>query len=399
MRGQPATAAHFDRGCQLLWPEHPDYAEFLNSEFDEVVKSARGFVARLFKQALTRPPSAPADFTLPHELTGPGQALFEEIGRTHAQQGQDVTGLLAAYRVGATVAWRHIVIEATRRAVPAESLAALATALFAAVDQLSAASLRGYVRQEAASIHHRDQARERLLELLLSDRCDSATVAASAADAGWPLPEQAALVLFPRSPHHPDLSRPNLGRDCLWSRQAGLTIAVIPDPEGPGQRTRLATALRGLGAVVGESVSTARLPASLPRARSALTLRQRGVLQDDPLFVDQHLDTLIVHHDPALLHSLRLTVLAPLAPLPEPTRERLEQTLRCWLTHMGNRRAIAHELHIHPQTVRYRLAQLRELFESSLNDPLARAEMILAMAWGHPFPKPPTTSAVLAEPG
>jgi hypothetical protein len=49
---------------------------------------------------------------------------------------------------------------------------------------------------------------------------------------------------------------------------------------------------------------------------------------------------------------------------------------------MGNRKVVADELHVHPQTVRYRLTQLRELFGSALDDPATRAALLLALAWG-----------------
>lgn len=37
---------------------------------------------------------------------------------------------------------------------------------------------------------------------------------------------------------------------------------------------------------------------------------------------------------------------------------------------------------MHPQTVRYRLTQLRELFDSALDDPATRAALLLALVWG-----------------
>jgi hypothetical protein len=69
---------------------------------------------------------------------------------------------------------------------------------------------------------------------------------------------------------------------------------------------------------------------------------------------------------------------------------------------MGNRQAMAEELHVHPQTVRYRMAQLRELFGSALDDPSARATLLLALAWGppadeRPVPGSPTSSAELVD--
>ena len=77
--------------------------------------------------------------------------------------------------------------------------------------------------------------------------------------------------------------------------------------------------------------------------------------------MEDHLDALIVHRDPRILLALREQVLAPLTAAPIASRERLAETLASWLRWMGDRRAMAAELHVHPQTVRYRLGQLREL--------------------------------------
>ena len=68
-------------------------------------------------------------------------------------------------------------------------------------------------------------------------------------------------------------------------------------------------------------------------------------------------------------------------------RRRLAETLRAWLDRPGQVQAVAAALDVHPQTVRYRLRQLRELFGSSLEDPDARFELALALraAEGHPL--------------
>jgi DNA-binding PucR family transcriptional regulator len=111
-------------------------------------------------------------------------------------------------------------------------------------------------------------------------------------------------------------------------------------------------------------------------------LKQSRVLLDDPLFVDEHLDAILVHRDEVLLAALRQRYLGPLTQLPGGTRDRLSETLKSWLMNMGNRQAVASELQVHPQTVRYRLARLRELFGSALDDPTTRAALLLALAWG-----------------
>jgi DNA-binding PucR family transcriptional regulator len=90
---------------------------------------------------------------------------------------------------------------------------------------------------------------------------------------------------------------------------------------------------------------------------------------------------LIVHRDDRLLSALQDQVLAPLAEQPAGARQRLEETLVAWLTHMGDHRAIAAALHVHPQTVRYRLARLRALFGAALEDPHTRLRLTLALCW------------------
>ena len=54
-------------------------------------------------------------------------------------------------------------------------------------------------------------------------------------------------------------------------------------------------------------------------------------------------------------------------------------TLRAWLDRPGQVQAVAATLGVHPQTVRYRLGRLRELFGERLEDPDARFELALAL--------------------
>jgi sugar diacid utilization regulator len=161
--------------------------------------------------------------------------------------------------------------------------------------------------------------------------------------------------------------------------------AIVPDAAGPGQRDRLATTLSGVPAVVGPTVPLDRLPGAVRITETVVRLRRDGVLTGDPLFVDEHLDTIIVHRDRDLLSALRRRALSPLDGCGSGTRRRLEETLGAWLRHGGDVGAVATDLHIHPQTVRYRLKQLREFFGPALDtDPDTRLRLTLALAWGPP---------------
>jgi DNA-binding PucR family transcriptional regulator len=106
----------------------------------------------------------------------------------------------------------------------------------------------------------------------------------------------------------------------------------------------------------------------------------------DPVLVEEHLDTVIVHRDPRLLDLLREQYLAPLDDASPASRLMLRETLRSWLRNMGDRAAMAEELHVHRQTVRYRLGRLSELFGSALQDPDQRARLMLGPHGNPPVP-------------
>jgi DNA-binding PucR family transcriptional regulator len=111
-----------------------------------------------------------------------------------------------------------------------------------------------------------------------------------------------------------------------------------------------------------------------------MVLADEGVLQEDGLIVaDERLGLLAVHADPALVRDLATARLAPLAAATPASRERLEATLLSWLAHQGAVSEVAAALHVHPQTVRYRLARLRDHFGADLDDPDTRFELELAL--------------------
>lgn len=360
---------------ELLTEDWPDYAEFLAHEQDEVAIAATAFMRHLIEIA-EQPETSFARIE-----AGPQVALFEEIGRIQWREGRDLTTLLGAYQVGARVAWRHVSRATLDARVTPASLAALAEAVFIFIDRLSSASARGFVLEQSEASAARERLRDELVELLLSDRSDSVTVRGAASRAGWPLPREAAVILIDPDNVVGQAMLSRLDSSCLPIRRRTWAGAVVPDPVRPGRRRRLAQLLQGAGAVVGHPVTLEHLPASLHIAEIAASLRSDGVLTEDPVFANEHLDAIIVHRDPRLLAALRDKVLAPLHDQSPAVRERLTETLGSWLRHLGDRQAIAAEMHVHPQTVRYRMAQLHGLFGAALDNPAARSRLTLALAW------------------
>ena len=117
------------------------------------------------------------------------------------------------------------------------------------------------------------------------------------------------------------------------------------------------------------------MAASLRRALRCVALGFEGIVD-----TDEQLRTLVLDADPRARSDLRSQVLAPLQQVRPSTAEKLTDTLRAWLRHQGRRDAVAQELFVHAQTVRYRVGQLRELYGDRLEDPTFILDATLALA-------------------
>jgi hypothetical protein len=380
LKGLPDLLAEVRDRLSEHWP---DYAAFLDTDRDAVLGPAELFVHRLIDMSIANLES-PEQTTLDH-ADGTVRRVFEEIGRRQLQEGNDLTRLLTAFQLGARVAWRHVAATALRLEFAPDNLAALADSVFVFVNQLSFSAANGYLQEQIDDAMARERRREELANLLLSGRASIEAIRAAALQASWRIPETAAVVVYGGDHHAAGTLVARLEPGALPIRRDGLVVgAIVPEPAGPGRRLQLSRELAGMGAVVGNSVALAQLPRSLEIARIAVRLRNTGILSDDPVFADEHLDALIVWRDESLVAALRDEMLAPLQGETTAARERLAETLASWLRHFGDRQAIAHELSIHPQTVRYRMARLRTLYGDRLDDPDSRARLFLALEWPGP---------------
>lgn len=380
---QARLVAHFPQimsavaqELSILWPACVEFAADRGTELadtaDQVVDR---LLATLGPDALTHPASAP-------ELDPLLVAMFDQLGRVQFQQGRDLNGILTAYQAGARVAWAHISQEAMRVGLDTRRLSRLAETLFMLTHDISARTTDGYVREqsERGLVSHR--ARSELAGLLMSTLPDSNGVRLVADQAGWAVPDALAFVLLRDEGDPPLPSRPRLDPEWLVVHVGDVVGWLVPWVAGI--EPRLQRALGDLPAVVGPAVPVTDARRSMRVARSARRLQDAGALPETMILVPEHIDTMLVHRNPELLAALRVRVLAPLDRLPDATRDRLVETLTSWLRHFGARRAVAQELHIHPQTVRYRLDQLREAFGDALDDPAQRAQLFLALVWGPP---------------
>lgn len=370
--------------ADALRPVLPDLAEEIISAIGEEVEAYRRPLEGPFgrgvrvgvERALGRfveslvDPDAAADSGV--------REIYVALGRGEMRAGRSLDALLSAYRIGARIAWERCVVVGQEAGHEPRTLYRLASAMFSYIDQISAESVEGYAEEQAAALMERQRRRRALVRLLARDDAGAEEVRELSHLAAWPRPATVA-GLVARAPDADRLAS-RLGGEAIAVHDGDTALAFVPDPDAPGRLGELAAALDGMPAALGPTVALERAARSLARARGAFGLLDTGVLPArSPLVADEHLPALMLHGDAALAADLAARALAPLVELRPGPRDRLTETLRAWLDEPGQVTRIAARLHVHPQTVRYRVGQLRELLGERLDDPEARFELALAV--------------------
>jgi hypothetical protein len=125
----------------------------------------------------------------------------------------------------------------------------LAEAIFAYIDELSAASAEGYAQEQSASAGARQAAAPAAARAARPRPAAAAgEIEQAADDAGWPLPRRLAALAF--SADRPEHTPRGCRSTCSWCLR-GTTRAFVPDPDAPGRRPELQRALEGVTAALG----------------------------------------------------------------------------------------------------------------------------------------------------
>lgn len=310
-------------------------------------------------------------------------AMYHGLGRTMARQDRGLDALQSALRVGGMQAWRRLSRTAEGLGWNSAVVSALGELALHTAHEVAEAAARGYAEEQLSSSEHLERRRRRLIGLLLGEDPVSAEAVHDLARAArWPLPRQVAVVAIASSPDVRDEAWPLTASDVLVDMDSRPPRMLVPDPHHQTDfagRT-FARAVRDRPAAIGPTVSVTQAARSLLWATRALGLMGRGILPRQGVVrcVD-HLSTLLLHSDEPLLDELRSHVLAPLDGVSPAQRSRHVETLLAWLLSGNNAPDVAARLHLHPQSVRYRLRQLKQLFGDALDDPDTRLDLILAL--------------------
>jgi hypothetical protein len=352
--------------------EVPEYARPLEGTFGRGIRTGVGEALRQFV-ALIRDPEAGRER---------GREVYVQLGRGEQRQGRTLDSLLAAYRIGARVAWRRIAAAGRRADLAAEPLTLLAEAIFAYIDELSADSVDGFADAQAEVEDVRRRRRYELARLLLAEQPpEHADIAAAARAATWPLPGRVAAAACAERDLVAVARR--LPPDSLATVLEGTGCLLIPDPEGPSRADGLSRAAARSRLALGPAAEPAALSESWTLALALLRASDAGAVPSGGLLrVEEHLGQLLLAEAQPLTARIAARRLGPLSDLTPKAEERMRETALAHVRHHGNAVAMAAEMQVHPQTARYRIARLKELLGDQLDDPDARFELEIALRSG-----------------
>ncbi|MEU1845557.1 PucR family transcriptional regulator [Micromonospora sediminicola] len=274
------------------------------------------------------------------------------LGADRAAQGVSVAGLLRGVQAGRDRAVELVVRHGRDAGIPDEVLVEGLLTIGRYAAAVERAVVDGHRKAERELVRSGPAARAHLLRRLLTDGPDDT-----------PAAELARFGLRPEGRYHclvaaaPDPVRAHTLHRQL-ARHGGLLGAV--EDRLAGLLPRLpGAAPADLLALVTPAQPLARAPAMyalcLAALRTATHRRLRGLRQVTDLAGETALAA-----QPALAELLRATLLGPLDPADEFHRE-LATTALAWLDHGQRLDQTAAALHVHPNTVRYRLRRLREV--------------------------------------
>ncbi len=374
--GTPAAQWIQDRRRQLV---ERVLARLAGSSPDADLAWIVGYNIDLFVRSLQNPEDRP--------VTEEDAADLVASAARRASEGQPVENLMRDYQLGFNAVWEAVLDEVGSQ--DAAGLLRLTARTHAHLLAVTTLVLRGYHHEAARLSTGERDARYGVFAALLAGE-DPET---SARRAGLTLAERYLVLCLhltgpvtgeadpPLVVHH---RRANTIQRVLSEHSDGGVLALIGDPTAtvliplPGHTSGAADrAHAGLQRLIGvldvdvHVGATLAVTADIPSAAAqSAEIAEIAVATHRPAGI-YHLADLLIEYQltrPGPAFQLLLQRLAPLDEHPD-----WEQTLRAYLRHGCDRRLTADELHLHPNSVDYRLARLAGACGFDATDPAQRA--------------------------
>ncbi|MGI8332566.1 PucR family transcriptional regulator [Actinomadura scrupuli] len=353
--------------AQQIREQVPEYAQPAESEYGRRIQQTISETVEHFVGSLDRPEEGW------HSLT----ELYTRLGAHEARRGNGLEGMQTAMRLSSQVACRRFIKDAYRLGWSRETLALLTDSLFLLLGIVADAAAQGYAAARGELASERERYRGRLRDLLVIDPPTSReAITELARSAGWELPRTVGVVALRRPVRATARLVPPV---VLADWDGAAPYLVVPDPDGPGQERLVASLMRDHPGALGPTVPLTRGAVSLRWARRAVALMERDVLPAGTVRCVEQLATLMASTSEDLIEAATTTLLAPILALPAHRRRPLAMTLLVYLQCGDNAVTTGERLHVHQQTVRYRIRRLQELYGGDLGDPDTRLDMMIAL--------------------
>jgi hypothetical protein len=317
----------------------------------------------------------------------PGLEPPRETGRRRADQGVPLPVVLHAYRVAGKFIWSAILSEAAGDEVATTALLETGSELWLIIDERSEAVTGAYRDAIAARAHSDSQTRNALLDVVLrGDLGDGSRLWESAATLR--LPRTGTFVVVAAQPPRPAVesipdaedARRHRGMRSAWRVEIDAHVGIVALTARAGM-DRLCEYLAELTTgPVGLStpyLSLDRTPAALRQARLAYATAapdSREIVRYERAPV-----AILLASAPDAGTAVARAVLGPVLDLPAAECDMLLDTLRVWFAEHGATSVAAERLHVHRNTVRYRLKRVEDLTGYRPSEPIGIAELHLAL--------------------
>ncbi|MFD7324315.1 helix-turn-helix domain-containing protein [Streptomyces sp. NPDC059875] len=308
--------------------------------------------------------------------------VFQEFGRGEGLNGRSLDSLQAVYRLGVRLAWRRFAEIGQQVDIAAPAMYELAESGFEYLDGLVEQSVRGYAEAAARQASERLRLQRQLIDRLLSgqqgDPAYPHTLGERAARIGWELPATIAVGVLIRPAR--EAVAPAVGQGILLDMESEQPRMVIPEPDTAGRADLVRRATTGWSGAIGPSVPLAAAATSLRWAETAVRLIEDGLLpRGEVQYCTDRTEELVLLPSRELIDAAAPRCLTPLQDVGPAQARRLAATLLAWIETSGGAPEVASRLGVHPQTARYRLRQIRELWGEAIDDPDRRFEMLLVL--------------------
>jgi len=283
-------------------------------------------------------------------------AAFRESARDRAGEGMPLEDLLHAYRLGGRMGWQALV----DAAAPGERPALLSGAerLMDYVDRVSAVVAQAYLDERQHLVSEEERRLRDLFDALVGGQPLTAGLQECAKTIDFPLAEVyrpfARTLRGAAAAEHAQVAESLRSRGLLALTEGDRVTGLAP-PHADLQPTEGDEL-----SAVGEPTPRADLAAALEELRMLVDLGRRlghtGRL-DPGAFVAE----LLLARSPRLAGLARQRALGPLEEYAERRGSDLIDTLQAFLDSDLDRRRAAERLHVHPNTLDYRLRRVAEL--------------------------------------